>query len=72
MGEALSSLAVSSVGWTTGWLNLLGQTAGVASTEFGLAQMICESVILRKHRFTDVAAGLQGPVALSERTETLW
>ncbi|GAA5949201.1 hypothetical protein JCM10213_008241 [Rhodosporidiobolus nylandii] len=28
------------VGWTVGWLNLLGQVAGVASTEFGLAGMI--------------------------------
>ncbi|GAA6034140.1 hypothetical protein JCM8097_000715 [Rhodosporidiobolus ruineniae] len=28
------------VGWTVGWLNLLGQIAGVASTEFGLAGMI--------------------------------
>lgn len=28
------------VGWIVGWLNLLGQVAGVASTEFGLAQMI--------------------------------
>lgn len=28
------------VGWTIGWLNLLGQVAGVASTERGLANMI--------------------------------
>ncbi|GAO52649.1 amino acid permease [Saitoella complicata NRRL Y-17804] len=28
------------VAWCTGWLNLLGQTAGVASTDFALAQMI--------------------------------
>ncbi|KAM0753010.1 APC amino acid permease [Meredithblackwellia eburnea MCA 4105] len=28
------------VGWTVGWLNLLGQVAGVASTDFGLAKMI--------------------------------
>lgn len=28
------------VGWIVGWLNMLGQVAGVASTEFGLAQMI--------------------------------
>ncbi|GAA6019636.1 hypothetical protein JCM10207_006950 [Rhodosporidiobolus poonsookiae] len=30
----------ATVGWTVGWLNLLGQVAGVASTEFGLAGMI--------------------------------
>lgn len=28
------------VGWLVGWLNLLGQVAGVASTEFGLSRMI--------------------------------
>ena len=28
-------------GWCVGWMNLLGQVAGVASTDFGLAQMIC-------------------------------
>ncbi|POY75264.1 hypothetical protein BMF94_1634 [Rhodotorula taiwanensis] len=27
-------------GWTIGWLNILGQVAGVASTEWGLANMI--------------------------------
>ncbi|GAA6015215.1 hypothetical protein JCM10207_003645 [Rhodosporidiobolus poonsookiae] len=34
------------MGWTVGWLNLLGQAAGVASTEFGLAQMIFAAVSL--------------------------
>ncbi|POY74921.1 hypothetical protein BMF94_1897 [Rhodotorula taiwanensis] len=33
-------------GWSIGWLNLLGQVAGVASTEFGLAQMIFAAVSL--------------------------
>lgn len=28
------------VGWLVGWLNLLGQIAGISSTEFGLAGMI--------------------------------
>jgi len=28
------------VGWVVGWLNILGQAAGVSSTEFGLANMI--------------------------------
>lgn len=31
-------------GWVVGWLNLLGQVAGVASTDFGLAQMIAAAV----------------------------
>ncbi|GAA5894121.1 hypothetical protein JCM5296_001017 [Sporobolomyces johnsonii] len=30
----------ATVGWTVGWLNILGQIAGVASTEWGLAGMI--------------------------------
>ncbi|KAK4056357.1 polyamine transporter tpo5 [Microbotryomycetes sp. JL221] len=34
------------VGWTVGWLNLLGQAAGVASTEYGLAQMILSAASL--------------------------
>ncbi|GAA5895631.1 hypothetical protein JCM8208_005285 [Rhodotorula glutinis] len=36
------------MGWTVGWLNLLGQVAGVASTEFGLAQMIFAAVSLSR------------------------
>ncbi|GAA6003352.1 uncharacterized protein JCM10292_003873 [Rhodotorula paludigena] len=34
------------MGWSVGWLNLLGQAAGVASTEFGLSQMIFAAVSL--------------------------
>ncbi|GAA6059145.1 hypothetical protein JCM10212_003892 [Sporobolomyces blumeae] len=36
----------SIVGWTVGWLNLMGQVAGVASTAFGLAQMILAAASL--------------------------
>ncbi|KZO89851.1 APC amino acid permease [Calocera viscosa TUFC12733] len=32
------------VGWVVGWLNILGQVAGVSSTEFGLANMIWAAV----------------------------
>ena len=32
------------VGWVVGWLNILGQAAGVSSTEFGLANMIWAAV----------------------------
>ncbi|KIK25246.1 hypothetical protein PISMIDRAFT_677513 [Pisolithus microcarpus 441] len=32
------------VGWLVGWLNILGQIAGVSSTEFGLANMILGAV----------------------------
>lgn len=30
--------------WMTGWLNLLGQVAGVASTDFGCAQLLLAAV----------------------------
>ncbi|KAI0944606.1 hypothetical protein AcW1_002275 [Taiwanofungus camphoratus] len=36
------------VGWVVGWLNLLGQIAGLASTEFGLANMIWAAVVVGK------------------------
>ncbi|KAI6117501.1 amino acid/polyamine transporter I [Pisolithus croceorrhizus] len=32
------------VGWLVGWLNILGQIAGISSTEFGLASMILGAV----------------------------
>ncbi|KAJ3986958.1 APC amino acid permease [Lentinula detonsa] len=34
------------VGWLVGWLNILGQIAGVSSTEFGLANMIWAAVFI--------------------------
>jgi len=36
------------VGWVVGWLNMLGQIAGVASTEFGLSEMIWAAVVIGK------------------------
>ncbi|KAH9922202.1 APC amino acid permease [Fomitopsis serialis] len=36
------------VGWIVGWLNLLGQVAGLSSTEFGLANMIWAAVVVAK------------------------
>jgi hypothetical protein len=36
------------VGWIVGWLNILGQIAGVSSTEFGLANMIWSAVAVAK------------------------
>lgn len=47
------------VGWIVGWLNLLGQTAGVASTEFGLAQMIWAGCALGKDGDFVVTTGMQ-------------
>lgn len=36
------------VGWIVGWLNILGQVAGVSSTEYGLSGMIWSAVALAK------------------------
>ncbi|KAH9943790.1 APC amino acid permease [Amylocystis lapponica] len=36
------------VGWVVGWLNMLGQVAGLSSTEFGLANMIWAAVVVGK------------------------
>jgi amino acid transporter len=35
---------VPSISWLTGWINLLGQIAGVASSEYGSAQMLLAAV----------------------------
>lgn len=37
---------VASFSWLTGWLNLLGQVAGVASSEYGSAQMLLAAVAM--------------------------
>ena len=36
------------VGWVVGWMNILGQAAGVSSAEFGLANMILAAVSTAK------------------------
>jgi amino acid permease (GABA permease) len=35
---------VPSISWITGWINLLGQIAGIASSEYGAAQMLLAAV----------------------------
>ncbi|EXJ81194.1 hypothetical protein A1O3_07484 [Capronia epimyces CBS 606.96] len=35
---------VPSISWVTGWINLLGQVAGVASSEYGSAQILLAAV----------------------------
>ncbi|KAI9749071.1 MAG: hypothetical protein M4579_007015 [Chaenotheca gracillima] len=35
---------IPSISWITGWLNLLGQVAGVASSEYGAAQLLLAAV----------------------------
>lgn len=37
---------VPSISWVVGWLNLLGQVAGVASSEYGSAQLLLAAVSL--------------------------
>ncbi|KAJ6630135.1 amino acid permease [Mycena sp. CBHHK59/15] len=39
------------VGWVVGWLNILGQIAGVSSTEFGLSGMILAAVVIGNEDF---------------------
>ncbi|KAJ5157858.1 uncharacterized protein N7482_008958 [Penicillium canariense] len=36
------------ISWITGWLNLLGQVAGVASSEYGAAQMLLAAVSMSR------------------------
>ncbi|KII90043.1 hypothetical protein PLICRDRAFT_40226 [Plicaturopsis crispa FD-325 SS-3] len=45
------------VGWVVGWLNILGQIAGVSSTEFGLAGMILAAVNVGKNGAYEVTQG---------------
>ncbi|KAF8512942.1 APC amino acid permease [Hysterangium stoloniferum] len=44
------------VGWIVGWLNILGQVAGVSSTEFGLSNMIWAAVAIARPGF-EVTSG---------------
>ncbi|RMZ91401.1 hypothetical protein DV736_g1363, partial [Chaetothyriales sp. CBS 134916] len=39
---------VPSISWITGWLNLLGQVAGVASSEYGSAQILLAAVSISR------------------------
>ncbi|KAF8487085.1 APC amino acid permease [Russula ochroleuca] len=45
------------VGWLVGWLNILGQVAGVSSTEFGLSGMIWAAVVVAKDGNYEVTSG---------------
>lgn len=45
------------IGWVVGWLNILGQIAGISSTEFGLANMILAAVSIGKNGHYDITAG---------------
>ncbi|KAF9512453.1 hypothetical protein BS47DRAFT_1382962 [Hydnum rufescens UP504] len=45
------------VGWIVGWLNMLGQVAGISSTEFGLSQMIWAAVVIGKNGHYSPSSG---------------
>ncbi|QRV84276.1 amino acid permease [Ceratobasidium sp. AG-Ba] len=53
-----SSQTESDLGWVVGWLNMLGQVAGVSSTEFGLANMIWGAVVISKKEKYEVSQGM--------------
>jgi hypothetical protein len=52
-----ASLTISEVGWVVGWLNILGQVAGISSTEFGLSNMIWAAVVVAKDGNYEVTSG---------------
>lgn len=47
------------VGWVVGYLNFLGQIAGVASTEWGLAQMLWATVVIARDGDFVITTGMQ-------------
>ncbi|PQE07864.1 amino acid permease protein [Rutstroemia sp. NJR-2017a WRK4] len=47
---------VPSISWVTGWLNLLGQVAGVASSQYGAAQMLLAAVAIGKDFHYEITA----------------
>lgn len=40
---------IAPISWYTGWINLLGQIAGVASSEYGAAQMLLAAVSMGRN-----------------------
>jgi hypothetical protein len=51
------TLTFSEVGWVVGWINILGQVAGLSSTEFGLSSMIWAAVVVAKDGNYEVTSG---------------
>ncbi|EIN05314.1 amino acid permease [Punctularia strigosozonata HHB-11173 SS5] len=45
------------MGWFVGWLNILGQVAGISSTEFGLSNMIWAAVVVAKGGDYEITQG---------------
>lgn len=71
---------VPSLSWITGWINLLGQVAGVASSEYGAAQMLLAAVAIGKdgnytinaHNTVGVMAALTVLTGLVNSLSTYW
>lgn len=71
---------VPSLSWVTGWINLLGQVAGVASSEYGAAQMLLAAVSIGKdfdyeittNTTIGVMAGLTVLTGLVNSMSTYW
>ncbi|KAF8260282.1 APC amino acid permease [Lactarius quietus] len=45
------------VGWLVGWLNILGQVAGISSAEYGLSNMIWAAVVVAKDGNYEITSG---------------
>ena len=50
-------LILTEVGWLVGWLNILGQVAGMSSTEYGLSEMIWAAVVVAKDGNYEITSG---------------
>lgn len=50
-------LILAEVGWLVGWLNILGQVAGMSSTEYGLSEMIWAAVVVAKDGNYEITSG---------------
>ncbi len=69
-----------SVSWVTGWLNLLGQVAGVASSEWGAAALLLAAVSMGSDfaytptvgQTVGVMAGLTVITGLVNSLSTYW
>ena len=48
---------MAEVGWLVGWLNILGQVAGMSSTEYGLSEMIWAAVVVAKDGNYKITSG---------------
>nr|POF18596.1 putative amino-acid permease c15c4.04c [Quercus suber] len=71
---------VPSISWVTGWLNLLGQVAGVASSEWGAASLLLAAVSMGSNftylpttgQTVGVMAGLTVLTGLVNSLSTYW